>query len=217
MVGVVDDQRLGDHAAHGDAHDVGLGDAELCEQAGGVVRHVLDRVGRRRRVPREEGHDVGHPLPLGRQATVPVVEADDEVATVAQARDEALGPRDELRAEAHDEEQRRVGGITLQHVLDVDSVDVGGGHEQAPFVVASPAFLPGARVPSPDDGDQADGEAGTTEARCRARCRRGPGASPIRTTSTVPTTTMKAGKAASSKLHWVMVSRTMPMLITAPI
>ena len=43
--GMADGQRLGDHPAHRRADDVGRTDAEVVEQLGGVVGHVVDRVG----------------------------------------------------------------------------------------------------------------------------------------------------------------------------
>ena len=90
---MVDHERLGDHATHRGSDDVGARDAELAEQTGRIVRHVLHAVGGRGCVAAEERRDLGQSLELGRQAAVPVVEADDEEAALAQTIDETLGAR----------------------------------------------------------------------------------------------------------------------------
>ena len=80
---MLDGHGLGDHAAHGVAHDVGRVDAECGEEAEGVIGESAQRV---RRVDvdgfeagasRQEGIEIdGDPVELGRQADVAVVESD---------------------------------------------------------------------------------------------------------------------------------------------
>ena len=62
---VMDDEGLGDHAAHGDADDVGPLETQFVQHPECVLGHVLDQVGRRAPVAAEEGHEVRHALELG--------------------------------------------------------------------------------------------------------------------------------------------------------
>src|SRR6202034_1496591 len=64
-------------------------------------------------------------LELLAQTHVAVVVADDREAVVGQLRAEGVGPGDELRSEAHDQEERRIGEVPDDLVLDGDVV--GGG------------------------------------------------------------------------------------------
>ena len=184
--GVVDRQRLGDHAAHGHAHHVRPVDPQLDQQRGRVVRHVLDPVGGRRGVAPEERPDVGQAFELGGQAAVAVVEADEE-EPLAQALDETLRPGDELGAEAHHEKHGWTGRIALGDVLDVDPVHVCGWHAGAPFADAagpSPTSPPAGRAEPPPAERAEDNRAGSDRSGRRRRVgdrrRPGPGASAAR-------------------------------------
>jgi hypothetical protein len=130
---VIDDQRLGDHAAHRHPHHVGPLDAQLGQQRGGIVGHVLNPVGRRGAVTAEEGDEVGDALELRRQADVAVVVADGEETAAGQLLDETLGPGGQLPTQSHHEEERGIRRIPVGHVLDVDPVDVHGGHCRLPW------------------------------------------------------------------------------------
>ena len=144
---VVDDQGLGDHAAHGDADHVRLGDAQGGEERRGIVRHVLYAVGRGGEVrAREQRRDVGQSLELRGQPAVAVVVQDHEEAALPKSVDEPLRPGRELGTQPHDEEQRRIRGITLGDVLDLDPVDVGLRHGRLPSARLLAEFLPGGRA-----------------------------------------------------------------------
>mmetsp|Transcript_77776 Transcript_77776/g.215559 ORF Transcript_77776/g.215559 Transcript_77776/m.215559 type:complete len:313 (+) Transcript_77776:1155-2093(+) len=105
-------QVLGDHAAHGRAADMGLGDAQRVQHADGIAREVGDLVGGLQRqaqgVQQRRQRDVGlAELVKGlAEADVPVVEADDPETLGHQLFDQAVGPGDELHAQAHDHQQR---------------------------------------------------------------------------------------------------------------
>ena len=64
------------------------------------------------------------------QTGVPVVVADDEEATVDEGVAQLDRPRDQLRAESHDQQQRLVVRVAVGLVGDLDAVDGsdGGGH-----------------------------------------------------------------------------------------
>ena len=98
---------------------------EVVQQRRGVVGEILQRVDRRAAQPEERpdhprhqrraGVAAGH---LARQADVAVVVADDAQALVDELLAETLAPQQQLRAEAHDEQD---GGIVrVAHVLVVD-------------------------------------------------------------------------------------------------
>ena len=187
-------------------------DSEASEEGGGVVGHVLNEVDGRGRVAGQERAEVGQTFELGRESAVTVVETDDEEAAVAQPVDELLRPGDQLRPQPHDQEDGRVGWIPLREVFDVDPVDVGGGHRRllsAQLHLAS--YQPGDTRACPAQPGGA-----TDELRWRARRSRGPGSRPTSTTSMEAMQRMKDGKAATSKVQSVTVSRSTPMLITAP-
>jgi hypothetical protein len=117
------------------------------EERGGIVRHVLNPVGRRGEVGAgEEGRDVGQSFELGGQPAVAVVERITKKPRWTESVDEALRPGRELGAQAHDEEQRRIRGITLGDVLDLDPVDVGLRHGRLPSARLLAEFLPGGRT-----------------------------------------------------------------------
>ena len=87
---VLDGDRLGDHPAHRGADDVGRVDAEVVEQAGGVVGHVAKRYGGWPKRGDERGSDQlaqrrRRRVDLGRQADVAVVEADHPEARARRA------------------------------------------------------------------------------------------------------------------------------------
>ena len=121
---------LGDHAAHRGSDDVCAVDAQMVQQRGGVVGHVLERVDRRAaladiraghsRQQRRTGVAAGH---LGRQADVAVVVADDAQTLVDELLAETLAPQQQLRAESHDEQD--CGVVRIAHVL-VEDVELAG-------------------------------------------------------------------------------------------
>ena len=120
------------HAAHGRAADVRAAQAERLDQRGAVVGQVGQRVRAphaqagevAQRVQREVGHaEVVEAL---RQADVAVVEADHAKAARHEPRDEALGPAQQLHAQAHDQQQRRAP--PRPKLLD-HQPDAGGGDQ----------------------------------------------------------------------------------------
>ena len=176
--GATDHQGLGDHAAHRRAKHMATPDSELSEQGSGIVGHVLNEIDGRRRVAAQERAEVGQTFELGREPAVTVVEADDEEAALAQPVDELLGPGDQLSPQPHDEEERRIGWIPFREVLDVDPVDVGGGHQRLPSAQLRPvSYQPGetdAHPRSDRAGPQTSSGDGRGEAGDRARGRRAP-------------------------------------------
>jgi hypothetical protein len=143
-VRVLEGDRLGDHPAHRRADDVRLLDAEGVEHAHRVGRHVAERVARARRVAGEGGGEVGHGavLDLRRQADVAVVVDDDVEAAVGEQLPEVGVPGDQLRAEPHDEQQRRIGRITGGLVLDRDPVHRRARHGGHPTTRPAAASRP---------------------------------------------------------------------------
>ena len=102
-------QGLGDHPAHRDADDVRRREPQGVEQARGVPRHVAEVVLLRVKAP---GGELGHPRRsrrgVGRAADVAVVEPDRGKAAGDQRVAERIRPRQQLLAEAHDQQHRRV-------------------------------------------------------------------------------------------------------------
>ena len=110
---VLDGDELRDHAAHRRADHVGFGDRERVEETDRVRRHVVERIGRSDRQAKEGAHhhrsrrkpaDRGH---AAREASVPVVEADDAEAPRGQSLAERVRPSDKLHAQAHYQEYDR--------------------------------------------------------------------------------------------------------------
>ena len=120
-------QGLGDHAAHRGADHVGAVEAEGVEQARGVVGHVVQGVGRAADPAAQElgGARRRHVLEVRRAPDVAVVEADDEEAATGQLGTEVLVPGEHLRAQPHDQEQRRVAAVAEGVVAEADVADVG--------------------------------------------------------------------------------------------
>ena len=88
-----------------------LRDPEHVHQADRVARHVLEQIGRGDlaglpATPCQVGRR--RPVDLGRLADVAIVEADDPKAARGERRAEIVLPDDHLRAEAHDQQQRRI-------------------------------------------------------------------------------------------------------------
>ena len=126
---MIDRDKLRDETAHRRADDVRRRDVEGVEHARGVVRKVVERV-RRLRVASVRSGDVGRPRGLhpGREAGVAIVVADDVEAALHQLVDEALIPRGELGAEAHDQQQRLVLWVSVDLVLDLETVGLQSCH-----------------------------------------------------------------------------------------
>ena len=197
---MIDDEGLRDHAAQGGADHVRFGDAQGSKERSTVVGHVFDPVGGRRKVrASEEGHDVGHSIELGGQPTVAVVVPDDEEAALAEPVDKAVRPRRELGTKPHDEEQRRIRGIPLGDVLDLNPVGFGLWHGCSLLAVQSTAVLPGAgHLVTPSVGDD---DPTTAASRCRARRRRGPSSKPTMADRTAAVHATKSGNATTSKVQ----------------
>src|SRR5918992_1130650 len=114
---------LGDHPSHGDAGHMGRLDAEVVEQPEGVVGHVVEQVRRLDLEARQGAREVRHRrvYPCG-AAGVAVVEADDVKAPLREQLAQLAIPVDELRAQPHHEQQRRVRGVADRLVHDLDPV-----------------------------------------------------------------------------------------------
>ena len=112
----MDRDLLRDHAAHRRADDMGARDAERVHQPDRVGRHVLEQI--RRGDPlallafgdRRAGVGWRLPVDLGRLADVAIVVAHDPQAAFGQRDAEVVFPQDHLRAEAGDQQQRRIAG-----------------------------------------------------------------------------------------------------------
>ena len=126
---MLDRHGLRDHPTHRGADDVSPLDAERVEQADDVGRHVAQRIRWcRHHLPgQRRGHrraDVGDAelLEMPGQAAVAIVEADDVEAAPHEVAAEVVLPEDHLRAETHDQRERRFGGIAEGLVFDRDTV-----------------------------------------------------------------------------------------------
>jgi hypothetical protein len=120
-------QRLGDHRPHRGAHDVRALDAEMVEQPGDVTGHVLERVARSVLVAAQQlpdGRD-GVLVQPRRASDVAVVEPHDEEAARGQPLAERVAPRDHLRAQAHDQDERRIRAVTERLVAQLQLADGG--------------------------------------------------------------------------------------------
>jgi hypothetical protein len=104
------------------------------EQAEGVRRHIIQSVGRVRRLP---GHQSGCQLAhvrraemteLLRQPRIPVVETDHEVFPVGQQPAELVPPVNHLGTQAHHQQQRAGLPGAEGVVLDTDSIGGQPGH-----------------------------------------------------------------------------------------
>ncbi len=111
-----------------------LVELEPIHQAQRVVRHVIQRVGRAHR-QLEGGRDRGaHQAwlagvrDLARQAHVAVVVANDVMTGIRQCLAEFLRPQQQLRTETHDQQDRRMRGVTEGFVFEVYAVGVDLGH-----------------------------------------------------------------------------------------
>ena len=119
--------RLHDHAAHRDADDVRGLEAEVVQQAEGVVGHVVERVRRPgRAAAADEGlheHPPGDPArgPRG-AAGVAVVVADHEEPAVGQRLAELRAPPGHRAAEPHHQQQRLAGGVAERLVAELEAV-----------------------------------------------------------------------------------------------
>ncbi len=126
---MIDRDQLSDESAHRSPDDVRGLDVQGIEHADGVVGHVVECVGRPR-LACEHAGDVRLPnrLELGRESDVAIVVADDVEAALDQLVDEAVIPGDELGAEAHDQQQRRVLLVAVDLVLDLETVGLQSSH-----------------------------------------------------------------------------------------
>ena len=130
--------KLGDHAAHGGADDMGALDAERVEHASRVICHVVEIVGGgrllARRGRRHHGGQVGRTglVELVRETHVAIVERDDAETALAEHVDQPLRPTCHLRAKAHDEQDGFAVARTVRLVFDADAIGVGLRHWTAP-------------------------------------------------------------------------------------
>ena len=111
--GMVQRQQLGDEPAHRRPDDVRRGDAQRIQQAGGVVRHIVQGVG---------------VLDPGRQARVAIVEPDNVKTVAGEKRAEVFIPAEELAAQPADQQHRLRFWVAERLVLDLDSVGADSGH-----------------------------------------------------------------------------------------
>jgi hypothetical protein len=109
LVGMTQCEFLRDHAAHGNAEDLGLGDVERAQQIACVIRHLLDGVGA---------------LGFVAHAGAAIVEVD---ALEAGQHRERRQPCDAGHAESHDEEQRFA--IAESIVVEVDRSGLDFRHD----------------------------------------------------------------------------------------
>jgi len=106
---------LGDHAAHARAEDVELLNLQRAHQPERIIGHIGQGVRRRHRqaelvaqhFKREIG--VGRRLAPSGQADIPVVIADHPKALLAEGNHHFVRPVDQLPAQAHHQQQGRVG------------------------------------------------------------------------------------------------------------
>ena len=112
--------------------------AQRVQQGGGIVGHVGQPVGQLCPQP-EQPHqrnpaDIGHAAvaELFRQADVAVVVPDDMETTRHQRLDQFDRPQRQLRAQPHDQQQRRVRRIAVGFVFDPDSVGDDVRHGGSP-------------------------------------------------------------------------------------
>lgn len=126
---MADRDELGDHAPQRRPDDVNPAEAERSNKACGVVGQVLEPV----RGEGPNGFDVTtrcgtddltpvyrELVELRRQACVPVVETDHVPAAPGEALTEAAVPREHLRAEPGDQQDRWVGRVAERLVLKGD-------------------------------------------------------------------------------------------------
>ena len=82
--------RLGDHPAHRDTDQMGIGVAERVEQSNGVAGHITQVV---LVATTEHCHRIRRPvIHVGRSAGVPVVEPRDSIAAPGQRGHEIIWP-----------------------------------------------------------------------------------------------------------------------------
>ena len=135
FVRVPDGERLGDRAAVGTADDMCFVDAKRVEQPGGIVRHILQRVGRFDLLFRAclfEGRlDVRRPpiVMFRGQADIAVVVCDHPKTAGGQRGDEDFRPADDLHPETADQQQWRAVFRARQFVLQFDPVGCGLWHD----------------------------------------------------------------------------------------
>jgi hypothetical protein len=106
-VGVVGDQELCDHAAHGSADDMRLLDAEMIEQRRRILGHIVERVRGVRLLALHHGADdildLRRTAEFLRKTRVAIVEANDAETFVRELLPESGRPARHLRAQAHDQ------------------------------------------------------------------------------------------------------------------
>ena len=102
-------QQLGDHAAHRRTDDMRAFDAQRIHQSHRVLRHVVQRVrcldGQPQQTAQRHAHRVGRAegVEFTGQTDIAIVEANDAIARRRQCTHEFHRPRNQLRAEPHDQ------------------------------------------------------------------------------------------------------------------
>ena len=154
---MTDRHELRDRSAIGAAIDVRRPDAERIQQAGAVVGHVLDCVGRIDRLARprllEGPPDIREPglLETGGEPAIAVVEQDRPEARLAEPVDQRIRPGDELHPEPADHQDRVAAGRAPYLVFDLDPVRFRPRHDAVPpqLLDSSPAILSTFRSSTP--------------------------------------------------------------------
>ena len=125
-------ENLGDHSAHRRSDDVGAFDAEVVEDRGSVVGHVLQGVHRGTGPPQQgaQHRRIGRAadtlaVELAGQARVAVVVPDDTQPAIHQLLAETVAPHQQLRTQAHDQQDGGVVGIAHLLVVDVQVAGLG--------------------------------------------------------------------------------------------
>ena len=109
---------LGDHPAHARAQHVKLLDLQRVHQAQAILGHIAQGVGRRNGqaelvTQHLEGQvGTGRRLAPGRQADITIVVADHPKALLTERHDHFIRPMDQLPAQPHHQQQRRIGDTT---------------------------------------------------------------------------------------------------------
>ena len=122
---------LSDHPAHAHTENMKAPDLQRVHQPQAILGHVRQGVRRRHRQPEFVAQyfvgQVGADRWLipGRQPNVAVVVADHPKALLAQRSHHLIRPMDKLPAQAHDQQQRRVGATpdTLISQADLRQFD----------------------------------------------------------------------------------------------
>ena len=110
-------------------------DGQRIEQAYGIGRHVLERVGHVRSLP---GHERRHQrakirrgtgAEMRRASSVAIVEPNHAIAACGKRLTERHGPTDHLGSQPGDQEDGRIGVVAETLICEFDAVGIGEGHD----------------------------------------------------------------------------------------